>query len=131
NELVVRVADPSDDVRLFPQFPFAEIPHGKQSWYGPIGGIWQSVYVEMRHATHLAGLKITPDVAGEQADVLVALNQPAARRLTIRLTLTDPHGLTTSHYAATDAGGQSAQAALAIPSPVLWDTHSPYLYQLE
>ena len=25
---------------------FAEIPHGKQSWYGPIGGIWQQVRLE-------------------------------------------------------------------------------------
>ena len=29
---------------------FGEIPHGKQSWYGPIGGIWQSVTLEMRDA---------------------------------------------------------------------------------
>ncbi|EYD76593.1 Beta-galactosidase [Rubellimicrobium mesophilum DSM 19309] len=27
---------------------FAEIPHGKQSWYGPQGGIWQSVHLKAR-----------------------------------------------------------------------------------
>ncbi|MCX7867834.1 MAG: hypothetical protein N2438_12065, partial [Limisphaera sp.] len=27
---------------------FAEIPHGKQSWYGPAGGLWQSVRLELR-----------------------------------------------------------------------------------
>src|SRR5688500_17615957 len=63
NELVVRVADPGDDVEAMPEFSFAEIPHGKQSWYGPIGGIWQSVWVEARHAVHVDRLKLTPDVA--------------------------------------------------------------------
>ena len=52
NELVVRVLDPGNDADL-PDFTFAEIPHGKQSWYGPIGGIWQSVYLERRSHVHI------------------------------------------------------------------------------
>jgi hypothetical protein len=43
NELLVKVIDPTDDCALYPDFPFSEAPHGKQSWYGPIGGIWQNV----------------------------------------------------------------------------------------
>ena len=45
--------DPGSDADADLGFPFAEIPHGKQSWYGPIGGIWQSVFLERRAADHL------------------------------------------------------------------------------
>jgi beta-galactosidase/beta-glucuronidase len=44
--LDVRVTLPSSDAQAFPDFPFDEIPHGKQSWYGMLGGIWQSVWLE-------------------------------------------------------------------------------------
>jgi hypothetical protein len=43
NELLIKVVDPTDDRQRYADFPFSEVPHGKQSWYGPIGGIWQSV----------------------------------------------------------------------------------------
>jgi hypothetical protein len=131
NELVVRVIDPDTDTTRFPEFPFEEIPHGKQSWYGPIGGIWQSVYVEARTATHLAGLKITPNVPSEQAHVLIALNQPAERQLALRLTVTDPRGQVSHHDAAIGAGARTAEATLPIPNPLLWDTENPNLYRLE
>src|SRR5215207_6233483 len=90
NELVVRVADPGSDAAQFPEFPFAEVPHGKQSWYGPIGGLWQSVYLEARAATHITRIQVTPDVPGEQAHIAVNLNQMAASALNLTLTLIDP-----------------------------------------
>ena len=43
NEFKVRVDSPTDNPAEFPDSPFAEIPFGKQSWYGPLSGIWQSV----------------------------------------------------------------------------------------
>ena len=48
NEIEVSCLLPDGDPSTAPDFPFAEIPHGKQSWYGPIGGIWQSVVLEQR-----------------------------------------------------------------------------------
>jgi hypothetical protein len=131
NELVVRVVDPSNDAWRYPDFPFAEIPHGKQSWYGPIGGIWQSVYIERRAATHLARLKITPDVAGAQAQVQIALSRPAECPLELLLTVTDPHGQIASHQCLIAAGAAQHQIALPIANPLLWDTHNPHLYTLE
>ena len=50
NELLIRVTDPTADPQRYPDFPFDEIPHGKQSWYGPLSGIWQSVWLERRSA---------------------------------------------------------------------------------
>ena len=40
NEIKVRVDSPTDNPAEFPDSPFAEIPFGKQSWYGPLSGIW-------------------------------------------------------------------------------------------
>jgi len=38
NELKVRVESPTDNPTAYPDAPFAEIPFGKQSWYGPLSG---------------------------------------------------------------------------------------------
>ena len=64
--LAVRVADPADD---------PEIPHGKQGgrWYTPVSGIWQSVELIERPATHVADVRVTPDLAADSHfDVAVA-----------------------------------------------------------
>ena len=63
NVLVVRVVDASDDRSRYPDAPFTEVPHGKQSWYGPIGGIWQSVTLDVRPAVHIASVRLTPQPA--------------------------------------------------------------------
>ena len=48
NEIKVRADSPIDDLNEFPETPLAEIPFGKQSWYGPLSGIWQSVWGSYR-----------------------------------------------------------------------------------
>ena len=131
NELVVRVIDPNDDSARFPEYPFSEIPHGKQSWYGPISGIWQSVYLEARAATHLAQLKVTPDVPGRQAVVLAQLSRPAERDLLLTLSLTAPDGQASQHQQRIARGENSTTIAIPIENPILWDTRSPHLYRLE
>ena len=75
NELVLRVIDPGSDADSDLGFPFAEIPHGKQSWYGPIGGIWQSVFLERRAVDHLRAVRVSPDVPGERATVHIELSR--------------------------------------------------------
>ena len=57
NTITVRVADP---LALF-----AEIPHGKQSWYGMLSGIWQPVWLESRSPQHIQAVKITAEVDGQ------------------------------------------------------------------
>ena len=131
NELVVRVIDPGNDADFLPDFPFAEIPHGKQSWYGPIGGIWQSVYLERRPATHISRIRITPDVPGAQARVLVQLNRATERPLSLWLNLTDPNGQLRRHRFVCPAGTDRTELTLPVPEPMLWDTTNPNLYQLQ
>ena len=131
NELVVRVVDPGDHETLSPDISFAEIPHGKQSWYGPIGGIWQSVYLEARHATYITRLHITPHVERAEAHIDLRLNRRAIHAVPLRLTITDPRGALTMHNVILDEGADSFQTTLPIPDPLLWDTRSPHLYHLE
>ena len=60
NEVAVAVTAPTDDRELYPDFPVGEVPFGKQSWYGPLGGIWQSVHLERRAADHVRAVRLTP-----------------------------------------------------------------------
>ncbi|HXE56374.1 MAG TPA: glycoside hydrolase family 2 TIM barrel-domain containing protein [Gemmatimonadales bacterium] len=130
NELVVRVVDPATDAD-YEGMAFAEIPHGKQSWYGPIGGIWQSVYVEARHQLHISGLRITPHLDRAEAVAELTLNRPAPQRLPVALELTDPLGRVVRHARTLEAGASRLGAILPVPDPLPWDVDAPNLYRLE
>ena len=95
---------------------FAEIPHGKQSWYGPIGGIWQSVTLELRSPCHLQHCAIAADLATGQATARLTLSQPA----TPHLAILDP------------AGNVVAEGAspLTVPNVQPWSPDRPALYRL-
>lgn len=128
--LVIRVSDPGPgDYDIFPQFPFAEIPHGKQSWYGPIGGIWQPVWIEARAPQHLSALRITPQ--GLSGRVIAAL----------QLNALPEHGWLAWRCLAPDgqpvAHGEvwpdqpDTTLDFTIAQPALWAPDSPALYTLE
>ena len=101
---------------------FAEIPHGKQSWYGPIGGIWQSVTLEVRNPAHLVDCSIVANLTGAVDVTLTvpdaavgaeAVLEVAGQKATVRLTAT------------------SVQVRLQIDTPALWSPDSPNLYNLD
>nr|WP_245302935.1 sugar-binding domain-containing protein [Symbiobacterium terraclitae] len=66
HRLTVRVTDPGGaawpdrEYRPFPDISFQEAPHGKQSWYGSIGGIWQEVWLEAGSPVWLYRVLATP-----------------------------------------------------------------------
>jgi hypothetical protein len=128
NELVVRVLDPGDNEG---PFPFDEIPHGKQSWYGPLGGIWQSVFLELRSPLHITAVQITPDADAEQAAVAVRLSAPAPRDARLELAVVDPHGDRTLHSVAVAGATRAVSVTVPIASPLRWDLDTPHLYRLE
>jgi len=131
NEIVLRVVDPGTDADAELGFPFAEVPHGKQSWYGPVGGVWQSVWVERRWAEHLVRVRVTPDVPGRRAEVVVRLNRPAEQAYELRLTLEEPAGgAAVTHNFAIETGQAELALALPVPEPLLWETDAPRLYTL-
>ncbi|HUF34482.1 MAG TPA: hypothetical protein VMN37_00965 [Gemmatimonadales bacterium] len=131
NEVVVRVIDPGNDADFLPDFTFAEIPHGKQSWYGSIGGIWQSVSLERRPEFHLCAVRMTPDVAGEQAHARISLNREPDRGTGVRFRVSDPSGAVKEHRFELASGAIMEEFALPVPAPVLWDTVAPNLYRVE
>ena len=104
---------------------FAEIPHGKQSWYGPIGGIWQSVGLEVRSATRQEHVGISADLSG-RVSLLLAVTEAAVGGVA-EITVTGPEGVVTGSIALT---GVECAGVVMVPAPRLWSPDAPNLYLL-
>lgn len=120
NEIEVRVLLP-DGRPNDRGIDFADIPHGKQSWYGPIGGIWQSVVLETRPEAHLVHCAITAAPSGE-IEVRLELTS-AARGLPVTLTC--------GPVSVALTGAETLTATLTHPAPTLWSPDAPNLHRLE
>ncbi len=123
NELIVRVADGGDE------FHFSEIPYGKQNWYGPISGIWQPVWLELRADSHVRSLRLTPDCHSGKIAVDLQLSRPAAGAR-LQLQALDPDGAPvaaqTVELAARDT---RIESCLQLEAPVQrWHIGRPALY---
>ncbi len=140
NEMVVRVVDPGGGLErfgmaareeLFPEFPFREIPHGKQSWYGPIGGIWQSVWLEARAPRFVRQVHVTPDgLSGRVAVSIWLAGQGEAAQLNLRCL--SPSGAAVAGAGVNlEPGQDQAVLTFTIAEPAIWDLDSPSLYTLE
>ena len=126
NELTVNVVDPTDDRRTYPEFPFSEIPHGKQSWYGPLSGIWQSVWLEFRPKTHLSDLQLNPSPQNAAIAVAVSLSAEPQTAYQILCEVQDPDG---SKVGSTGLSGLSGLIQLD-GKPALWSPDAPNLYRV-
>jgi hypothetical protein len=113
--LEVHCTLPSGDAAEYPDFPFGEIPHGKQSWYGPLGGIWQSVRLIARDRRHVSHVAIDADIGGEVAFTFT--RSAAASGATIRATVDSSTAETTGN-----------RLKLKLNSPKLWSPAHPNLY---
>src|SRR3989440_355046 len=68
--LVLRVEDPMDN---------SEQPVGKQwRWYTTSSGIWQTVYIEPRHETHIKSFRIVTDIDAATAHFSIACDNAGA-----------------------------------------------------
>ena len=114
NILTVRVDDPLEI--------FAEIPHGKQSWYGLISGIWQSVWVESRAAIHIQRVKIS--TFGEHVEVNVFASRDLSDGLTAEVIA--PNGRTVARVESA-----AARFSIRIERPAAWSPDEPNLYTLK
>ena len=129
NEIKVQVDSPIDDPNEFPDTPFAEIPFGKQSWYGPLSGIWQSVWVERRvSGSHRA----RPDQLrnGKPAGSRFARfwPDPHCRTAGCCVTIRGPDGATvvsTETFIA--AGRQLGELDITVPDRLAWSPAAPNL----
>lgn len=130
NDLLVRVVDAGDDRASFPDYPFSEVPHGKQSWYGPVGGLWQSVWLEWCSAIHLRRLQLTPHPATGILAITTQLNSPAPdSSVKVRVQVTDPTGHIVGE--TTLDATQQGQLQLDPATLALWSPDSPALYTVQ
>ncbi len=130
NVLLVRVLDPDSDRATTAGMPFEEVPHGKQSWYGPIGGIWQSVWLELRPRLHIVDLALLAAPADGSVQVRAQLSQaPGSAQL--HCTLLDPSGAPVANALLQSDGGNAQGATGTLRpdhAPQLWSLESPALY---
>lgn len=125
NVLVVRVTDANDDRSRFPDAPFSEVPHGKQSWYGPIGGIWQSVTLSVLPAVHIKAVKLTPQPGANAIDIAATLSAPLPEGAMLTATVLDPTGQVIAETTLADDGRGRAELS---SSAQWWSPDSPALY---
>lgn len=130
NEVAVAVTAPTDDPDAYPEFPFAEIPFGKQNWYGPLSGIWQSVTLERRPADHIAALRLVPELADGSVQVAIRLARPLPANHDVDLVVSGPDGPCASLVVAAAAGQEHVDARIVVPDPQAWSPDSPTLYRL-
>ena len=143
NELVLRVSNPMNVLAEYPplpldqllyakdkmeRLPLAEAPHGKQTWYSSLSGIWQSVRLECRSQTYIERLSVLPNVKDQRVLVRFSLNGGAAERLEV--TLRDPQGAVAGEVAV-EQPRLLGEAAIDLASPRLWSIGQPSLYHLD
>ncbi|MCC6445240.1 MAG: hypothetical protein IT210_17485 [Armatimonadetes bacterium] len=133
NLLTVKIFDPGDDLSRFPDPNFSEIPHGKQSWYAHVSGLWQEVFIEWRPEDYIEWFHLTPDIPIRQARAAFSLAHPPTRSgLSMNIRITAPDGRQAGEASLKTAEGRTRYEA-DIPLSVLdlWDVDHPALYRAE
>jgi len=122
NEILIRVIDPAlQNGDAFPEFPAAEIPCGKQSWYGPIGGIWQSMRLEARSPHSISRIQVTPQGLSGHVAACIQINaQPQDGWLHVEYIT--PQGTLVS---------LKERAITSLDSPVEFDVEEPIWWELD
>lgn len=135
NTLTVRVYDtPQTEIstprwrdgiqpdRTQPPFDPELIPHGKQTWYIDVSGIWQDVTLTAVPSRYIKSAHITPDIHTGEARLQVQLggaNAAAALAVTIA-----------GQTVETQVSADQAEAAVTVrlSQPNLWTPETPALY---
>ena len=131
NVLVVRAFDPTDP----------NLPTGKQvGWYTPSSGIWQTVWLEARPKTYIAGFRVITTIqpAAARFTVEVANAPELSYELALRGENADVERRSSAVAPATRAQGDGLQAnpmATAVIEsnvnrPILWSPENPHLYHV-
>ena len=135
NQIAVRVVDPGAKPSSVEGIRYAEIPHGKQSWYVQASGLWQSVALEIRPLMHLGEVHIT---AGADRKFIVQAHvanpesrSPNGEPGTMIVQLMDPsHHLVEEWNQAIEAGKRLYTVAGQVDDAELWSPSDPELYSV-
>ncbi len=128
NALEVAVLLPDGDSDNAGEFPFAEIPHGKQSWYGPIGGIWQSVSLKARHKAHIEHCGIVADLKSGRVSLNMELSAAALLgNIAVAIQASDGAEVASQSFAVTQ---NPMNVELVVQTPLAWSPDHPHLYTI-
>ncbi|HUQ98758.1 MAG TPA: alpha/beta fold hydrolase, partial [Gemmatimonadaceae bacterium] len=100
---------------------------GKQG-YGQAKGIWQTVYLEARGTTPLAWVHFTPNIDRNLVGVDVKLLEPATRRTTVRVDITN-RADKPSATRTIASGSDRARFEIALPAARRWSLDDPFLHE--
>lgn len=78
-----------------PDYPMInDYPHGKQTVYSFVGGIWQSTYIEITSMVYLSNIHMIPDIDNSKVKILTEINNlpENPENFTIDLKLTSSEG---------------------------------------
>lgn len=123
NTLVIRVHDPADHSRQ---------PIGKQvsNWYTRTSGIWQTVWLEPRPATHLADVRVAPNLAAGRAMIRAEV-VGEAQGLQVTGEVRSAAGRTVAHVGPTVVGADGTAHLIAeLPDAIPWTPKAPHMYRL-
>ncbi|NJN83320.1 MAG: hypothetical protein HC802_14250 [Caldilineaceae bacterium] len=104
---------------------------GKQvpRWYTCSSGIWQTVWLEGRAATHIVNVRVEPRVAEGQAAMRFILHVDAPGDYQLRVAALENGFEPVERELALAPGKTSVDLIVAIPEPQLWSPETPYLYE--
>jgi hypothetical protein len=135
NQIAVRVVDPGANPSVVEGIDYAEIPHGKQSWYVQTSGLWQSVEVQIRPQVHLGSVHILAAANGDfKISVPVVMGPaqaPGSGPINASVEVLDSAGKIV-WQASRELDGPQANAEFAgnLANPRLWSPDDPALYTL-
>ncbi len=114
-------------VRAYDAQDHGEQLAGKQiGWYVRTSGIWQTVYLEPRNATHIAECHITPDIDNASATFAVQIEGDVEKSgATLHWTCDELSG-------SVQVSSRDTQFTVSIPPEQLrlWDVDTPNLYDV-
>jgi hypothetical protein len=135
NQIAVRVADPGAKPDVVEGTNYAEIPHGKQSWYVQTSGLWQNVEIQIRPRVHLGAVHVLAAANGDfkiTVPVVKSASQAATGGPTnVSVEMRDPAGKVAWQASRELSEPQtSAEFAGNLAGPRVWSPAGPALYTL-
>ncbi len=132
NQVAVRVADPgAKPHEVVEGISYAEIPHGKQSWYVQTSGLWQSVELDYRPRPRLGAVHISAPPDGSFVITAPVIGATSPGPVSVTAVVLDPSGkIVWKGVHGMAAGEASAELSSSIHDPLLWSTSTPNLYEL-
>ena len=146
HDLVVLVVNPLNALTEYPplpmdevlyakdrmgRLPLSEVPHGKQTWYTSLSGIWQSVSVEALPGMAITSLAIRADDPDGRVEVAWRLRNPSGP-VKVELRITDETDREVARARQQmDAGLSEGRLIVTVPNARPWAPESPTLYCLQ